>query len=115
MINQLSIDRKYESKNINKFSFDLIPTDLQATQNLVYDLVGFNYSQSLIDLENAKYGGCTFTVNDLHIRFRVAKITPKKIGQFVTLWQRVGKSPAPFDVSDSVDFFVISVRNENFF
>ena len=89
--------------------------ELKATQNLVYDVARFTYSPPLIDVENAKYGGCTFTLNDLHVRFRVAKITPKKTGQFVTLWQRIGKIPAPFDLSDSIDFFVISVRKEDFF
>lgn len=102
-------------KAINEFFSDLIFADLYATQKLVYDPAKFNYSQLLIEEENAKYGGWTFNLNNLCIRFRVAKITPKKTGQFVTLWQRIGKSPAPFDISDSVDFFVISVRNENSF
>ena len=93
----------------------LAHADLQDTQRLVYDLAGLNYSQPLIEKENVKYGGCTFTLNDLHIRFRVAKITPKKIGQFVTLWKRIGKTPAPFDISDPVDFFVVSVRKEDLF
>ncbi len=93
----------------------LANVDLMVTQNRVYDLTGFNCSPPLIDVENASYGGCTFSLNKLFIRFRVAKITPKKIGQFVTLWQRIGKAAAAFDLSDPIDFFVISVRNESLF
>ena len=45
---------------------------------------------------------------------RNAKITPTKIGQFVTLWKRLNNGPIqPFDVSDSFDFVIINVRSEN--
>jgi hypothetical protein len=66
--------------------------------------------------ESAEYGAYTFVLNGQHIRFRVAKITPTKIGQFVTLWKRVGKGPIqPFDQSDPIDFFIISVRKGDSF
>ena len=46
--------------------------------------------------------------------FVVAKITPTKIGQFVTLWKRSGKLPIqPFDLS--IDFVVVSVRKGDLF
>jgi hypothetical protein len=38
-----------------------------------------------MEAESAEYGAYTFELNDLSVRFRVAKITPTKIGQFVTL------------------------------
>ena len=55
-------------------------------------------------------------MNTLAVRFRVAKITPTKVGQFVTLWERSKAGPIqPYDLSDSVDFFVISAREgDNF-
>jgi len=66
--------------------------------------------------ESAEYGAYTFKLNDFLIRFRVAKITPTKIGQFVTLWKRVGNgSTQPYDISDLVDFFIISTRKEKHF
>ena len=44
----------------------------------------------------------------------VSKITPTKIGQFVTLWKRFGKGPIqPYDISDSVDFFIINTRKDD--
>ncbi len=34
------------------------------------------------------------------------------MGQFVTLWKRVGRGPIqPFDLSDPVDVFVVSARS----
>ena len=77
---------------------------------------GFDSALPQIESESAEYGACRFALNSLSICFRVAKITPTKIGQFVTLWKRTGKSPIqPFDLSDPVDFFVISVRKEGLF
>jgi len=69
-----------------------------------------------MEAESADYGACVFEVNGCSIRFRVAKITPTKIGQFVTLWKRVGNGPIqPFDISDSVDSFVVSTRKNKHF
>ena len=49
--------------------------------------------------------------------FRQAKITPTKIGQFVTIWKRnIEKNIIePFEVSDEIDLFVINVKNESQF
>ena len=42
------------------------------------------------------------------------KITPIKIGQFVTIWKRNGKGKTqPFDISDNIDLYLISVRQQN--
>src|SRR5258708_5952015 len=58
----------------------------------------------------------SFNLNGFFIRFRVAKITPTKIGQFVTLWKRIGNGPTqPYDTSDTVDFFIISTRKDDHF
>jgi hypothetical protein len=92
-------------------SSDTIHSDLLATKDLVYTPCGFDCSRLLPEVQNADYGAYIFHLNALFIRFRVAKITPTKIGQFVTLWERIGNNPIqPYDVSDSLDFFVISTR-----
>lgn len=95
---------------------DTIHSDLLATVDFVYDPCGFTCSEPLQEAQNAEYGAYVFNLNDLSIRFRVAKMTPTKIGQFVTLWERIGDGPIqPYDMSDPVDFFVISTRhNKNF-
>lgn len=95
---------------------EIIHIDLLAAKNLVYNVCGFDCSQPLVEAQNAEYGAYLFHLNSLSIRFRVAKTTPTKVGQFVTLWHRIGDgSIQPYDVSDPVDFFVISTRNGNNF
>ncbi len=63
------------------------------------------------EAESQEYGACEFELNNHRIKFRVAKITPTKIGQFVTLWKRIENGPiVPFDMADPVDLFVVCVR-----
>lgn len=38
--------------------------------------------------QNAKYGAGVFQLESKMIRFRVAKITPTKVGQFVAFWEK---------------------------
>lgn len=95
---------------------DSIHSDLVATKNLVYNPCRLDCSSPLPETHNAEYGAYLFNLNALSIRFRVAKITPTKIGQFVTLWERIGDGPIqPYDVSDLSDFFVISTRKGSHF
>ncbi|WP_313640028.1 MepB family protein [Paenibacillus sp.] len=95
---------------------DTIHTDLLAIKELVYNPCKFNCSPPILEPQNEEYGAYVFNLNALSIRFRVAKITPTKVGQFVTLWERSGDGPIqPYDVSDQVDYYVISTRKENHF
>jgi hypothetical protein len=113
------------SKGINSSSKDkacLHPSrnsthpDLLATQKFVYLPSHLQYSEPLAEKESSDYGACSFNLNGFSVCFRVAKVTPTKIGQFVTLWKRIGIGPIqPYDLSDSVDLFVISTRKENHF
>ena len=85
-------------------------------QDLLYKPLNLSCTASVPESESTDYGACVFKLNGLNIRFRVAKITPTKIGQFVTLWKRIAKGPIqPYDALDAVDFFVISVRDKNNF
>ena len=91
-------------------------TDLALIQTHVFDACGFIYTKPIQEVESADYNACHFTLNDLHVRFRTAKITPTKVGQFVTLWKReVAGIIAPFDSSDAIDIVIISVRKEQHF
>lgn len=89
-----------------------LPGDLRVAKELVYDPSGFTCSQPVPEAESAEYGACLFTLDGLAVRFRVAKTTPTKVGQFVTVWKRsAGGGPIqPFDAADPVDLFVISTR-----
>lgn len=90
---------------------DLLCRELNEVHQRIYDLLDFSYSQPVMEQESAEYGACDFVLDNLSIKFRVAKTTPTKIGQFVTLWKRLGKGPIqPYDSADPVDFFIINTR-----
>lgn len=62
----------------------LVITNLkEETQNSEYAAGTFTLSSEII---KARVDGSTYFSNTA--RFRVAKITPTKIGQFVTFWQK---------------------------
>ncbi|MFF4606905.1 MepB family protein [Streptomyces sp. NPDC001339] len=93
-----------------------LPGDLLAARTLVYDPSGFACSQPLPEPESAEYAAHRFTLDGLSVRFRVAKTTPTKVGQFVTVWQRSAEGPIrPFDADDGIDLVVISSRDSGHF
>lgn len=96
---------------------EMIHPDLLAAKKLIYDLNNFSCASVQKDAESADYGAFTFVLNHSSILFRVAKITPTKIGQFVTIWKRTAHDGKikPFHINDSIDFFVISTRKDNAF
>ena len=93
----------------------VIHSDLVILQELVYEPNGFLCTNIVQEAESEEYGAYTFEMNHMRIKFRVAKITPTKTGQFVTLWKRGNKSIIPYDLEDPVDFFIISVRSGEHF
>mgnify|MGYP000339034019 FL=1 len=71
-------------------------------------------SNYLQNTESQEYKACSYEVNGEKIIERTAKITPKKIGQFVTCWQRNANGiTEPFKNTDDFDFFIIKVFKEN--
>lgn len=88
-----------------------IPSDLIIAQEQVYTPCGFVCTDFVQEKESEEYSACSFRMNTSIILFRVAKITPTKTGQFVTLWKRMGNGPIiPLDGSDSFEKVIISVR-----
>lgn len=95
---------------------NVIHSDLLSIQTRVFDACKFKYSLAIAEPESAEYGAYSFELNHLATRFRVSKITPTKIGQFVTLWKRTGKGPIePFDSLDVLDLVIISAKYETHF
>ena len=93
-----------------------IPKDLILIQKILFDNCKFGIKTIIPELESHEYEACMFTLNNLNIRFRTAKITPTKTGQFVALWKRINQGPIqPFDSFDSIDLFIISTRKGNQF
>ncbi|MEV0414160.1 MepB family protein [Streptomyces sp. NPDC050448] len=93
-----------------------VPDDLLAAKSRLYDPCGFTCSQPVPEAEGAAYAAHGFTVDGRFVRFRAAKTTPTKVGQFVTVWKRSPGGPIqPFDAADPVDLFVISSRDDDGF
>ena len=91
-----------------------IPNDLIAAIQDVYKPAGMQLTDlALREAESVEYGASRFGLDGHTIAFRVAKTTPTKIGQFVTIWKRPrpGSTIAPFDVDDGVAFVVVSVSD----
>ena len=83
---------------------------------VIYNPLNLLISNLQIEVESKEYDACRFTCNGLKIISRSAKITPKKLGQFVTFWKRSGNGPIePFEESDDFDFFVVNIRLEEKF
>lgn len=90
--------------------------DLIAAQELAFGPAGLKIHHLQIEKESQEYGAAEFEIQQRQVKFRTAKITPTKIGQFVTLWKRIGNGPIqPLDIKDPFDVFVISVRTSQHF
>jgi hypothetical protein len=90
--------------------------ELFKLNNLVYEKCGYKLKQFLKESESAEYGACEFKLNQRSIKFRRAKITPTKMGQFVTFWKRFQKGPIqPFDILDEFDILIVTVEAKNNF
>ena len=89
----------------------MIHQKLEETSKLVFEKLELTIHNLHIEKESKDYAACQFELNDLKIIFREAKITPTKIGQFVTLWKRINQKPIqPFSVSDDFDFVIINAK-----
>jgi len=90
--------------------------DLLLAEDLIYKPFGLILQNLKVEDESADYGASEFTIKNHSVKFRAGKITPTKVGQFVTFWKRIGEGPIlPYEFTDSFDFLVVSVRAENHF
>ena len=89
-----------------------IPFILRTAFNLVYSPLDYQINNLQIEVESREYAACTFELNGLKIKHRLSKITPTKIGQFVTIWKRNEAGiTAPFNDQDEFDLLIISANN----
>jgi len=88
----------------------------QKVKKYVYDCCSFEFTNYSLDEESKEYFACAYLLNKKFIVSRTAKITPKKNGQFVTLWKRNEKKIIrPIHILDEIDFFIVNVKDENNF
>lgn len=91
-----------------------LPKNLLTAKELVYDICGFECSEPQPEKESQEYDAFDFKIGESQIKFRSAKITPTKTGQFVTLWKRnINGIIEPFDYKDNIDFVIVSVQKED--
>jgi hypothetical protein len=66
------------------------------------------------EAESADYGACRAELHGKRLVLRVAKTTPTKTGQFVTVWKRLHPDAdiAPLDEADPFDVVIIAVSDE---
>lgn len=89
-----------------------LPVQLVESIREVFEDSGLLMTRPAVrEVESTEYGACRLAVDDRSIAFRVAKTTPTKGGQFVTIWTRAypDSEIAPFDTTDSISSIVIAV------
>ncbi|WP_426355027.1 MepB family protein [Exiguobacterium sp. R-39] len=69
------------------------------------------------EVQNSDYSAGLFHLRSKSIRFRVAKTTPKKAGQFVAFWEKDDKNKnQPFSDKTATDLLVVNIfTNDNKF
>lgn len=89
---------------MNKFH-----TTLAYINETLYAPAGLIADSIREEPQNAEYGAGTFQLGALSVRFRVAKITPTKTGQFVAMWEKNTDSKnQAFSYADAPDLLVIN-------
>lgn len=92
-------------------------TPLEKLQTLLFSNLGLVISNLHQEQESKEYFGCNFQLSSFQIKFRKSKVTPTKVGQFVTLWKRnpISKETEPFTSEDSSDFYLILTETSESF
>ncbi|MCW2120154.1 MepB family protein [Flavobacterium sp. 7A] len=90
--------------------------ELQLINEKLFKPSGLELSNIQLELESKEYFAHTFQLGKYKVKFRTAKITPTKTGQFVTLWKRNNQGlTTPHSKSDAIDFYIIATRKEEDF
>lgn len=65
------------------------------------------------EIAGSEYHAYRFKLNGQNILYRYAKVTPKRVGHFVTLWQRptLDSKIRPFDKNDKINWVMIFVHD----
>ena len=88
--------------------------ELKRFEGVLHQLIGVSFECVTPEKECMAYAGYNFQIGSKIIKFRKAKITPKKTGQFVTLWKRNAfKQTEQFHETDEFDFCFIVVEQDD--
>ena len=90
--------------------------ELHHLEKSMFKPLGLAIADLETELESQDYCAHTFKLGDKNVKFRTAKITPTKLGQFVTLWKRNETGiTAPYHITDNYDFYIIATRQDSNF
>ena len=78
----------------------------------IYEQLALPYSEPCWKHDSQSYFACSLSINHHHVKLRVANITPKKLGQFITFYKRdlITNQIIPYDGNDPFDFLIIITR-----
>jgi len=101
--------------NISNSSITL-EENLKFSENRIYKKINLQISDLEINQEGKEYQACHYKLNTKLVHSRLAKITPKKNGQFVTFWKRnLEGITEPYREIDEFDILIVIVKSENKF
>ena len=87
---------------------------LRKIENAILKIQELEISNIIEDPECGAYSGYSFRIGKRNVKFRKAKVTPKKNGQFVALWKRNNeKQTIPYGVDDNFDFYMIAAEQQH--
>jgi hypothetical protein len=76
--------------------------------------LGLQASGVVLEQANAEYGAYRARVGRGLVRLRVGRLTPRKVGLFVAVWQRAADGGTePLTSDDGVNVLIITVREED--
>src|ERR1044071_5982963 len=94
-----------------KATVDEVGDELRLIKACAYDKCGFELTDFRRNPEGKEYDACSFALNGKSILYRVSKVTPTKVGQFVAIWKRnKAGGTVPFSVADEIDFLIVTAK-----
>lgn len=90
---------------------------LAYVSKVIYEPNNIRVKSIKEEKQNAKYGAGIFQLSSRTVRFRVANITPNKVGQFVVCWEKdKNNKNQPYSYDEAPDLFVITTfKNDSEF
>ncbi|QBQ41892.1 MepB family protein [Sphingobacterium psychroaquaticum] len=90
-------------------------TEINILEKVLFSPLQLKTTAIEHDPEAAEYWGYNIALSGANIKFRKAKITPKKLGMFVTLWRRnMNRQTEPFHLADNVDYYIILTETDEY-
>jgi hypothetical protein len=91
-----------------------IPASLTGINTTLFSALNFEMKEMTEEKESKEYAAYAFRLDNFGIIFRKAKITPTKVGQFVTIWKRNAEGVTqPYEFTDDFDFMIITTQSEH--